>query len=202
MKGRCCRLEGGKLALDRAAIASWMELIGNTPEESAYHEAGHIVIAGVLGLDLREAGIILFETETLAGGIACYWEDAEAEPVLKALRAGQQAQLKQFPTSEIRGGQGDVNAFFDAMRALGIENRGDVWQRIGKEVAELLAKHWSVVIEVAAALLNQDSKPIESSDAKYLSPEERILTKSKKQLVGDDIVKILVRHGISAQVRK
>ncbi|MFZ0798220.1 MAG: hypothetical protein WCA13_21395 [Terriglobales bacterium] len=179
-----------------------MELIGNTPEESAYHEAGHIVIAAVVGLDLRPAGIILFETDSVAGGIACYWEDSELEPVLKALRAGQQAQLKQFPGSEIRGGQGDVQTFFAALKELQINRRGEMWQQISNEVAGLLSKHWPAVVEVATALLSQDSRPIDTTDTKYLSPEEQILAKSKKRLVGDDIVAILQRHGISARVRK
>jgi len=179
-----------------------MELIGNTPEESAYHEAGHIVIASVVGLDLRPAGIILFETGTVAGGIACYWEDAEMEPVLKALRAGQQAQLKQFSSSEIRGGQGDVKAFFAALKELQIHHHGEMWQQISNEVAGLLSKHWLAVVEVATALLSQDSRLIEATDTKYLSPEELILAKSKKQLVAADIVVILDRHKIPARIRE
>lgn len=181
-----------------------MELIGNTPEETAYHEVGHILTAAVVGLDLRPDGIILFETGTLAGGVACYWEDAEVEAVLKALRAGQQAQFREFPGSEIRGGQDDVRAFFDILKKLGIEvhRRGEMWQEISKQVEELLSKYWPAVIEIATALLSQDSRPLDSDDSKYLSHEERILAKSKKQLVGDEIVKILHRHGIPARVRK
>jgi hypothetical protein len=48
-----------------------MELIGNSPEETAYHEAGHIVTAAAVGLDLRPAGILIFEVKNVAAGIAC-----------------------------------------------------------------------------------------------------------------------------------
>jgi len=44
-------------------------IIGNTFEETAYHEAGHIVAAAVLGLALRPAGITIVEVEdTQLGG--------------------------------------------------------------------------------------------------------------------------------------
>ena len=73
-------------------------LIGNTMEETAYHEAGHIVIAGAVGLDLRPKGIVIYEVEDVADGWAFYWEDNQQwTDILTALRAGQLAQLKQFP---------------------------------------------------------------------------------------------------------
>ena len=63
--------------------------------ESAYHEAGHIVVAGAVGSDLRPRGIVIDKVQNVTDGLACYWEDTEeAETVLLALRAG----LTEFAT--------------------------------------------------------------------------------------------------------
>jgi hypothetical protein len=87
-------------------------LIGNTLEESAFHEAGHIVAASAVGMDLRPRGIVIWEVQNVTDGLACYWEDAaEVESVLLALRAGQMAQLKQFPMSDRWGSMPDIQAF-------------------------------------------------------------------------------------------
>lgn len=179
-----------------------MELIGNSPEETAYHEAGHIVIAAAVGLDLRPAGILMFEVRNLAAGIACYWEDGEVEPVLQALRAGQMAQIRQFPTSEIRGGMPDVRAFSTAVDQIYSPGHvGVMLEKTGGQVLELFDKHWGVVAKVAQALLKKDWASMEVTDEKYLSADERSVVRRKKQLTGSEIVEILEQHGISARVR-
>jgi hypothetical protein len=75
-----------------------------TRPETAYHDEGHIVPAAAVGLDLRPAGILVSEVRNVAAGIACYWEKGGVEPVLRALRAGQTAQQKEFPKSAIAAG--------------------------------------------------------------------------------------------------
>lgn len=179
-----------------------MEPIGNSPEETAYHEAGHIVIAAAVGLDLRPAGILMFEVSNVAGGVACYWEDGEVEAVLQALRAGQMAQIRQFPNSEIRGGVPDAQAFSKAVNQIYSPGHvGVMLEKIGGQVLELFAKHWGAITEVAQALLKKDWVSVEVADEKYLSADERLVVKRKKQLTGSEIVEILERHGISARVR-
>jgi hypothetical protein len=37
------------------------ETIGNTLEETAYHEGGYFVVAGSLGLNLKPKGIMIYE---------------------------------------------------------------------------------------------------------------------------------------------
>jgi len=180
----------------------FMELIGNSPQETAYHEAGHIVIAAAVGLDLRPAGILLFEVKNVAAGMACYWEDGEVEPVLQALRAGQMAQQKQFPNSETRGGVPDAQAFSRAVNQIYPPGHvGIMLEKIGIQVLELFAKYWRGVVEVAEALLKKDWAGVEVADGKYLSADERLVVKRKKQLKGNEIVEILERHGILARVR-
>jgi hypothetical protein len=179
-----------------------MELIGNSPEETAYHEAGHSVTAAAVGLDLRPAGILMFEVRNVAAGIACYWEDGEVEPVLQALRAGQMAQQRQFPNSETRGGVPDAQAFSKAVNQIYSPGHvGIMLEKIGGQVLDLFAKHWGAVDEVAQALLRKDWASVEVTDEKYLSADERSVVRRKKQLTGSEIVEILERHGISARVR-
>jgi hypothetical protein len=74
-------------------------IIGNTLEETAYHEAGHIVVAVALGLDLRPKGITIWEvTKNVMEGLAGYWDDdTDWEKNLQAVRAGQIAQWRKFP---------------------------------------------------------------------------------------------------------
>ena len=88
-------------------------LIGNTLEETAYHEAGHIVIASATGLALRPMGVAIWEAvEDVTEGIASYCEDEpEWEKILLALRAGEMAQVKQFPISSTIGSLPDIQAF-------------------------------------------------------------------------------------------
>jgi hypothetical protein len=179
-----------------------MELIGNSPEETAYHEAGHIVTAAAVGLDLRPAGILIFEVKNVAAGIACYWEDGEVEPVLQALRAGQMAQRKQFPNSETRGGVPDAQAFSRAVDKIYSPGHvGVMFEKTGGQVLEFFAKHWGAVAEVAQALLKKDWASVEITDEKYLSVDERSVVRRKKQLAGSEIVEILAQHGISTRVR-
>jgi hypothetical protein len=52
------------------------KLIGNTLEETAYHEAAHMVIAAAVGLNLRPGGITIWEAaEDVMDGLARYWKD-------------------------------------------------------------------------------------------------------------------------------
>ena len=61
-RSRSMRGGSGKIRIDRVI------LIGNTLEETAYHEAGHIVIAAAVDLDLKAKGIVIYEVENVADG--------------------------------------------------------------------------------------------------------------------------------------
>lgn len=170
-------------------------LIGNTLEETAYHEGGHIVAAAVSGLDLKMKGIIVYEVGELADGWALYWEDEPLwDSILLAIRAGQVAQLKKFPNSEFRGGRQDVKNFFDVVTSEFGQNRcGEFWERISGEVISLLDEHWLAVEEIAKALMENDWVPVESG--------EHPVARRKKVLDGNALISILARHGISAVSR-
>jgi hypothetical protein len=163
-----------------------VELIGNTLEETAYHEAGHVVIASAVGLDLRPRGIRIWEAPGgITGGVACYWEDAETEPVLLALQAGQMVQRRQFPESEIRGGKPDIRAFDKAVITVFGQNRlGEMYENINRQVAGLLTSHWRAIAAVARAIVESDWVPVTPDDRELMAPEERSLFKRGKHLDG------------------
>lgn len=170
-------------------------LIGNTLDETAYHEAGHIVIAAVGGLDLKPKGIVIYEVRDKADGWAFYWEDKPLwESILRATRAGQIAQLKQFPKSEFRGGQHDVQRFFAVVKEEFGELRcGEFWERISGEVKVLLDAHWPAVVEIVEVVLR--------SGWLSVAPREHPLATRKKVVDGEALVAILFGHGIPSQVR-
>jgi hypothetical protein len=170
-------------------------LIGNTVEETAYHEAGHIVIAGAVGLDLKQKGIVVYEVEDVADGWAFYWEDNQQwSDILLALRAGQLAQLRQFPNSEFRGGQQDVKNFSQIVAQHFPPNSGgDMWQDISAKTQRMLDTHWVAVQSVVDALMNADWIPVAVTE----HPD----AKRKKHLDGNTLVRILARHDISARLR-
>jgi hypothetical protein len=187
-------------------IGAWneaMELIGSTLEETAYHEAGHIVIASAVGLDLRPRGIYIWEEPSgITEGIACYWEDAETEQVLIALRAGQMAQHRQFPESEMRGSLPDIKAFDEAVKIVFGQNRlGEMYETINAHVGKLLTAHWHAIVAVALAVVGSAWIPVTPDDWMPMAPHERSIFKRRKHLDGEEIVGILKKHGLSAQVR-
>jgi hypothetical protein len=170
--------------------------IGNTLEETAYHEAGHVVVAGAVGLDLMPKGIVIYEVGDLTDGWAFYWEDKpEWEGILRALRAGQMAQLRRFPKSEFRGGKPDLDKFYRIVADhFGANRFGELWGAITDKVRSMLDAHWAAVVAIAEALVRGGWIPTESG--------EHASARRKKHLGGDVLAAILAEHGISAQVRR
>lgn len=170
-------------------------LIGNTLEETAYHEAGHIVVASVKGLALRPMGIMIWEAaEDVTEGIACYCEDEpEWEKILLALRAGEMAQVRQFPNSSTIGSLPDIQAFARIIE-VHFENRfREMQQKVNSEVNGLLDIHWDAIVAISQGLVHADWIPV--------VPSEHSKAKRKKHLDGDTLLAILGKHGISAHVR-
>ena len=170
-------------------------VIGNTLEETAYHEAGHIVVACALGLPLRPSGITVYEVGNGVGdGYACYAENERPpQAVLMAVLAGGRAQLMKFPGSWL-GGSGPDESKLRELTKVHFEDR---WRQIIEEmvaqVDRLLEEHWSAVTAIAESLLDSVWIPVEAG--------EHSQANRKKQARRDSLVSILERHGIPATVR-
>jgi hypothetical protein len=170
-------------------------VIGNSLDETAYHEAGHITIAAAVGLDLQHKGIVVYEVGSVGDGWAFYWEDNQQwKDILTALRAGHLAQLKKFPGSYSLGAEIDFNKFsyIVAEHFPGVLH-GNMEEEIKKRANDLLDVRWSAVEDVARAVINAPSVPV--------APGEHAQATTKKHLDGTAVAAILVPHHIRAKVR-
>jgi hypothetical protein len=171
-------------------------IIGNTLEETAYHEAGHIVVAARLGLDLRPRGIMAWEAaKDVMDGLACYWDDeADWDKNLQAVLAGQIAQWRKYPKSDTSGSKPDNDYFFKVVREQFPGSLpANIWECVGKKANDLLESDWSAVVEIAETLI--------AAEWMWVGENEHPLAKRKKRLDGEVLVAILSSHGISARVR-
>jgi hypothetical protein len=173
-------------------------IVGNTLRETAYHEAGHIVVATALGLDLRPNGITIWEAaQDVMDGLAGYWDDeADWEKNLQAVRAGQIAQWREFPQSHTAGAKPDNDYFFKAVREYFAGSiASNMWENVSKKANTLLEAHWGAVVEIAETLIAPECEWMSVGE------NEHPLAKRKKRLGGEVLVAILSSHRISARVR-
>ena len=171
-------------------------LIGNTLEETAYHEAGHIVVAARLGLDLRPKDITIWEAaKDVMDGLAGYWDnEADWDKNLQAVRAGQIAQWRRFPKSDTTGAKPDNDYFFKVVGEHFTESiASNIWESVSKKANALLEAHWSAVAEIAETLM--------AAEWISVGENEHPVAKRKKNLDGEALVAILSSHRISARVR-
>jgi hypothetical protein len=175
---------------------------------AAHHEAGHIVIAAALGLPLRSEGIMV---DTDAEGLACYCKEPEEsdhsrERVMLATFAGCYAQNRfcganGYPALEdpARIGSGD---WYEARRIsiklsdgyLADQGIKAAHESIERQSETLVAERWPIIGTVAKALLAKDWEPVKplKSGGRWASGE------LAKYLIGDEVVNIVARLGITA----
>jgi hypothetical protein len=172
-------------------------IIGNTLEETAYHEAGHIVVAARLGLDLRPKGITIWEAAPdVMDGLAGYWDDgADWDKNLQSVRAGQIAQWGKFPHSNMTGAGPDNDYLFRVVAEhFPGQLAANIWESVSKKADDLLRAYWSAVVEIAETLIAAEWIPVDE--------KEHPLAKRKKNLDGEALVTILSSHRIPARVRQ
>lgn len=171
--------------------------VGNNLYETAYHEAGHIVAASALRLELRPRGIVIYEVlPTVMDGLSCYWEDTKnRRNILRALRAGQIAQVRKFPNSDTGGCQPDIQAFTRILNArFSIDIRGDMNLKINRDVGLLLTINWHAVEAVVRAIINSPWIAVHSAEHPHAS--------RKKHLYGFSLLPLLWAHGLRTRVRE
>jgi hypothetical protein len=191
-----CSLSCSNSCSELRGIVKDVLIIGNTLEETAYHEAGHIVVAARLGLDLRPKGITIWEAaKDVMDGLAGYWDhEADWDKNLQSVLAGQIAQWRKFERSDTSGSKPDNDYFFRVVKEHfpGIL-ASHVWERMTHTANDLLQAHWSAVVEIAETVIVAEWMPV--------AENEHRLAKRKKRLDGEALVRILSSHGISARVR-
>jgi hypothetical protein len=169
-------------------------IIGNTFDETAFHEAGHIVLAGATGMPLKHSGITIYEvSEKVSDGYANYEENGgEKEAILMALLAGARAQLKQFPETRLVGTRSDEQKFRDLVKAHFGDRQRELSAKLIPQVDSVLKESWSAVTSIVTGLSESPWIPVLSS--------EHTKSRRKKQMNGHALAAILQRHGIPAKV--
>lgn len=175
-------------------------IVGATLEESAYHEAGHIVVAGLVGLPIKKHGLTVWEADNGASaGLAdCEELNERWMDQLLVLRAGAWAEKKKFPnTSVASGARGDDSRIFDIVLKHFNSQWSDMDEKIETQVDILLDDHWDAVVAVAEAAIASPWKPLDADD----DPKVREWFKRKKHLDGHTLAGIVKEHGSSAVVQ-
>jgi hypothetical protein len=165
-----------------------------------------MVIAVVQGIPLTEKGIHL---DKWGNGIAYYCDkkpdgstqvgsEAEREKTIIATFAGWTAQNKVYPCTA-GGSSYDIeqaNALLSEM----YPDRSPVWWSVRatlcRESKRLVELHWAAIESVALASWSKPDIP------KLPELGERSPESVEKYLSADEIVEILKRFGISAQIRR
>ena len=143
----------------------------DSEDENAYHEAAHITVAAVLGLELLPEGILIYESAGASkalGGLACYREGDLDDPnnrmnVLSALLAGFKAQDRQFPESKPHGGGTDIMKFYEIMTKFNWEPSQI---SVHENSVRLVDMYWDVIKALADALQQQAWQEVTEEERK------------------------------------
>jgi hypothetical protein len=136
-----------------------------TKTQVAYHEAGHVVVAFVLGCPIRDVTI-----HDPRGGMVRPQKNSGADPgvAVAIALAGPLAQPRRFPRSKwIDGWDGwyactpgsdywKVNALIESVIAEGGDRDELIaWRtRVENVVEQIITEDWDAICRVAKALLN------------------------------------------------
>jgi hypothetical protein len=175
---------------------------------AAYHEAGHIVIAAVMGVPLRPEGMMV---DTEVEGLACYCKepkdsDDSRERVMLATFAGCFAQdryckdhgypqleylarIWSLDWNEARGISTKLSDAYLAGRGIGAAQ-----EAIEKRSETLVGEKWPVIEAVASALLAKEWEPVKPLKSGSVWAKGT----TAKYLLGDEVVQLMEQCGITA----
>jgi hypothetical protein len=173
-------------------------------ESCAYHEAGHIVIAAVQAIPLRQRGIRIDE---VGNGLACYHfrvpdgssnlgRNEEREKTIRATKAGYLAQKKFYPECRPASAHFDVDAVRKLLDEMYPGSASfDAHTRLHAEAITLIEEHWDAIKATGEALW--------SKEWKYQALAERrwSLQLREKSIEGPEILSLLKRFNIAANIQ-
>lgn len=181
-------------------------------ESVAYHEAGHVVVATVQGLQLSRYGIRLRDDGT---GISYYKfrkpkrfydgpSEISREHTLIALYAGLISQQVFYPDCSTQGANDDQNLIdlllqdMDAQDTFPSLALASLVAQIElkKESQKLVDKHWPAIVALATALWETPDKPRDFDEPEPDSPQSQF----EKMLGGRRVAEILQPFGITVSI--
>jgi len=172
-------------------------------ESCAYHEAGHIVIAAVQNMPLRQRGIRI---DQAGNGLACYYfkvpdgssnlgRNEEREKTIRATKAGFLTQKKFYPECRPAGAHFDVDAvrlLLDEMYFL--PDWYGAHDQLHAEAVALIEKHWDAISTVGQTLWSKEWKHQANAERRW---SFQLLEKSME---GAEIVSLLEKCNIMARI--
>lgn len=175
---------------------------------AAHHEAGHIVLAAVMGLPVRPEGIMV---DTEGEGLACYCKEPEESDdsrarVILSTFAGCFAQdrfcrdhgypeleylarIWSLDWKESRGISGKLSDAYLAGRSILATQ-----EALEKRSEGLVTERWHVIEAVASTLLAKGLEPVKP----LMSGSIWAKGTAARYLVGDEVIEIVARFGIAA----
>jgi ATP-dependent Zn protease len=136
--------------------------IAKTEEEVAYHEAGHIVAALILGnIHIDFASIISRKNE--AGRVRPFvaeYNDGKKNTTRQMIiltLSGPVAHKRYYPDMDPRCGEGDfqqVNKYFHELCIPESEYEEHL-NKFRKKTERLINKHWDLIVKIAEALVEK-----------------------------------------------
>jgi hypothetical protein len=182
------------------------------PESTAYHEAGHIVVAAAQGMRLFSCGI---QVDSHGKGIS-YYDYRKPQPIrcefdehgrrtIVSLFAGLIAQQKFHPTCSTASASKDqeiIDQLLPQMYLDGTpqsENRlSEAKLKLEKESRGLVEQHWEAIQALAKFLWGRPDTP------RIANEPEKSWTDSptSKSVDGAGITRILGKHGISVSIEE
>src|SRR5579863_8514121 len=122
----------------------------DSEDENAYHEAAHITIANICGLELLPEGILIFESASASKKLegSAYYREGDLDDidnrkhVLVALIAGMRAQDLKFPETAPHSNLSDEPKFCEILRRFGCKPSREA---VNEECSRLLGVHWHII---------------------------------------------------------
>jgi hypothetical protein len=153
------------MELNRSIVAQYFK-------SAAYHEAGHITVAALQGMRLRERGIhvdlegsgISYYCHRLPGDLANSERDQlERARTIIALYAGITAQRKFFPDCPEKDWASDkatICALLEEMHPAGAAARSAARNNLEKQAEQLVSQNWPIIEGLAMTLLAMPETPL------------------------------------------
>jgi len=137
-------------------LAKASRAVTDLPTDTAVHEAGHVVVAKVLGIAVTDVKVIPGPERTqYAAETHIRWNGASLEDAATVCLAGPVAQQKSFGECDLDSAGPDMEEF---ERICPAERRDEVIAR----TVQLIKQHWPAVLTLAAEIDRRGA--LDSSD--------------------------------------
>lgn len=181
----------------------WSEI-----KSTAYHEAGHLVAAAILGLPLCEGGMRI---DLRGGGVSRYCirtpgcpsssseDNLERRNTIISLLSGQIAQRKYLPNlDEPSCWLEDDRLIEELVKELAIKSSDEVVAQLFSAAENLIDENWSLVVGLALLLWNRPITPM--TEEEFATGWSKLPDRREKFLSTSDVRNYFFANKIECKV--